>query len=138
MQAVECQPFIRGTRYTISPALSYQGIISVKIVEGALDGDGWAQWIINDVVSLFLSWLSGTRNLITIQLPQMNLYPGPNSVLLADNCPIHKAVELQPLFDEMGKYVLYILICYLLHFQRMYFTFPSPILTRSQSNRVGL
>ncbi|KAF8154137.1 hypothetical protein B0H34DRAFT_662109, partial [Crassisporium funariophilum] len=59
----------------ILPALSRDGIISLNIVEGS-----------------FNKILSG--QFIDGLLHQMNPFPGPNSVIVMDNCRIHKCPEI--------------------------------------------
>ena len=62
-------------RYSILPALSLDGILSVDIVEGSF----------NKV--RFACFIDGL-------LDQMNPYPLPNSVIIMDNCRIHKCPEV--------------------------------------------
>ena len=62
-------------RYSILPALSLNGIISLDIVEGSF----------NKV--LFARFIDGL-------LHQMNTFPGTNSVIVMDNCRIHKCPEV--------------------------------------------
>jgi transposase len=53
--AFELSPFIRGERYSILPALTVDGFIALTVIEGSVDGDAFAQFIINDVVSILCS-----------------------------------------------------------------------------------
>jgi hypothetical protein len=57
------------------------GILFVKMVEGSFDG------------RLFKSFLAGL-------LEEMNPYPGPQSVLVMDNCAIHHVDGIQEMCDE--------------------------------------
>ena len=57
------------------PALSQDGIIAVDIVEGSFNKIRFAQFI------------DGL-------LDQMNPFPLPNSVIVMDNCRIHKCAEI--------------------------------------------
>jgi hypothetical protein len=59
-------------RYSVLPALSLDGILSVDIVEGSFDQ------------SSFASFIDGLLN-------QMNQFPAKNSVIVMDNCRIHHA-----------------------------------------------
>jgi len=59
-------------RYSVLPALSLDGILSVDIVEGSFDQISFAGFI------------DGL-------LDQMNTFPGRNSVIVMDNCRIHHA-----------------------------------------------
>jgi len=58
-------------RYSVLPAISLDGIISVKVVEGSFNTD------------LFLEFIEGL-------LDRMNPFPAKNSVRIMDNCRIHK------------------------------------------------
>ena len=61
-------------RYSVLPALSLDGILYVRIVNGSFNYDSFGEFI------------DGL-------LDQMNPFPGPNSVILMDNCRIHKQTE---------------------------------------------
>ncbi|THU80363.1 hypothetical protein K435DRAFT_736293, partial [Dendrothele bispora CBS 962.96] len=63
--------FIRGTRYSLVAALSTNGYIAAKAIEGSYDAAEFFSFILDDVV------------------PQMNAYPGDQSVLIMDNARIH-------------------------------------------------
>ncbi|PKY47937.1 hypothetical protein RhiirA4_523790 [Rhizophagus irregularis] len=56
--------FVHGTRYTILPALSLQGIIVVNIIEGSVTKEKFKEFVVSNVVS------------------QMNSYPSEQSVLI--------------------------------------------------------
>jgi hypothetical protein len=60
------------TRYSVLPAICLDGILTVKILEGSFDSDSFAGFI------------NGL-------LCHMNPFPGPNSVVVMDNCSIHKS-----------------------------------------------
>lgn len=62
---------MRSIRYSILPGLSLSGILHVSIVTGSFDTEKFAEFI--DVL-----------------LTQINTFPGPNSVIVMDNCRIHK------------------------------------------------
>ena len=59
-------------RYSILPAISLDGILDVKIIEGSFDSDS------------FVRFIDGL-------LCHMSPFPGPNSVIMMDNCRIHKS-----------------------------------------------
>lgn len=63
---------MRSIRYSILLGLCLSGILHVSIVTGSFDAEKFAEFI--DVL-----------------LTQMNTFPGPNSVIVMDNCRIHKA-----------------------------------------------
>jgi hypothetical protein len=48
--AVKKIVFVRGTRYTILPALSLQGIIAVNIMEGSCTKEKFKDFVISNVV----------------------------------------------------------------------------------------
>lgn len=58
-------------RFSVLPALALNGIIHCDIVEGAFDS------------SLFYTFIERL-------LDRMEQFPGPNSVIVMDNCRIHK------------------------------------------------
>ena len=58
-------------RYSILPALSLDGILAVDIIEGSF------------TTARFARFVDGL-------LDRMNPFPGPNSVIIMDNCRIHK------------------------------------------------
>ncbi|KZV99808.1 hypothetical protein EXIGLDRAFT_762271 [Exidia glandulosa HHB12029] len=61
----------------ICPALTLDGYIAVKIVEDSFDGTEFTSYILSEV------------------LPHMNPFPGKRSVLIMDNCHIHKSAVLR-------------------------------------------
>ena len=65
-------PYLHRHRFSVLPAISLDGILTVKIVEGSYDSDSFARFI------------NGL-------LYHMNPFPGPNSVIVMDNCRIHKS-----------------------------------------------
>jgi transposase len=75
--------FDRGIRYSILPALTLDGYLAVRVVEGSVDGAEFYDFIVNDVVSPELK-LSLPKKL-NRQLPNMNAFPGPQSVIIVDN-----------------------------------------------------
>lgn len=61
-------------RYSALPALSLNGILYIKIVQGSF------------TYGSFVKFIDGL-------LDQMNPFPGCNSVIVMDNCCIHKSEE---------------------------------------------
>ncbi len=49
--AVQNVVFLRGTRYTILPALSLDGIIGMEIIEGSCNKQLFQEFIISQIVS---------------------------------------------------------------------------------------
>jgi len=75
-------------RYSVLPALLLDGILYVKIVEGSFTYD------------LFGEFIDGL-------LDQMNPYPGLNSVIVMDNCCVHKSPHtLERIID---RYVIFVI-----------------------------
>ncbi|KIO16634.1 hypothetical protein M407DRAFT_53523, partial [Tulasnella calospora MUT 4182] len=68
-------------RYSLLPALSLDGIIYSQIREGSFTGE------------LFFDFVSNL-------LDRMQPFPNPNSVLVMDNCAIHKIAGIQELVEE--------------------------------------
>ncbi|KAH7918421.1 hypothetical protein BV22DRAFT_979142, partial [Leucogyrophana mollusca] len=60
----------------IFPALSLDGYIALRVVKGAVNSIEFYDFVVNDV------------------LPKMNRYPNARSVLIMDNCSIHKSDAL--------------------------------------------
>lgn len=76
--------FVRGRRYSVLPALSLQeGILHCDVVEGSFCDESFAQFI---------------RKL----LDNMRPFPAPNSVIVMDNCPIHKHPNIRELIESRG------------------------------------
>ncbi|CAD6986324.1 unnamed protein product [Tilletia controversa] len=83
------QDFRRTGGLSVLPAIDHNGILAAWCVDGAVDGDMFTYW-----VEHFL-------------LPEMNPFPGPRSVLVLDNCNIHKATTTREKVEAKGEqYVL--------------------------------
>ncbi|KAF7343439.1 hypothetical protein MVEN_01776600 [Mycena venus] len=80
-RAVRKTFFIRGKRYSVLPAISLDGILYVNIVEGSFNAES------------FTAFIDGL-------LDKMNPFPGPNSVIVMDNCRIHKAEIIREMIEE--------------------------------------
>lgn len=81
--------FVRGPRFSMLPAITINGIIYSHIKKGSYNGDD------------FLDWLRGLLRI-------MNPYPGPQSVLVLDNCGIHHVPEVEELCEERGVKLMYL------------------------------
>jgi len=67
-------------RYSVLPALSLDGMVYCHIVEGSYN------------TARFMDFIEG--------LPQqMQPYPSPKSVIVMDNCRIHKAPQIQQMIE---------------------------------------
>ncbi|KAF8220664.1 hypothetical protein L208DRAFT_1066892, partial [Tricholoma matsutake] len=73
--------FVRGDCYSILAAMSVEGYVGTRIVPGSVDGDEFFDFIVNDI------------------LPQMNPFPQDRSVLILDNCAIHKSELLREVVE---------------------------------------
>ena len=67
-------------RYSVLPALGLEGVIWLKIMEGSF------------TVELFTDFIEGL-------LAQMNDFPGPQSVIVMDNCCIHKGEHIWSMIE---------------------------------------
>ncbi|KIM36596.1 hypothetical protein M413DRAFT_78107, partial [Hebeloma cylindrosporum] len=73
--------YLEASRYSILPAMSLDGIIAVDIVEGSFNKIRFARFV------------DGL-------LEQMNPYPRDNSVIVMDNCRIHKCPEVLDMITD--------------------------------------
>ena len=78
-------------RYAVLPALSLDGILHLSIVQGSFNYESFAKFI------------EGL-------LMQMNLFPGPNSVIVMDNCRIHKSPLVLDMICKAYVYCYYFII----------------------------
>jgi hypothetical protein len=81
--------FLRGTKYSILPALSIDGILHLEVLENAITGDDFHRFV---------------QGL----LPHMNEWPLPRSVLVIDNASIHKVAGIREMVEERGARLLYL------------------------------
>jgi hypothetical protein len=72
-----------GTKYSVLPALSLDGILHLEVVENVVTG------------AIFRRFIEGL-------LPLMNKWPLPNSVLVVDNASIQKVAGIRELVEERG------------------------------------
>ncbi|KAG9105649.1 hypothetical protein FRC07_009135 [Ceratobasidium sp. 392] len=68
--------------------MSVLGILAVRMIEGSFTAKSF-------------------RDFIDLLLTQMNPYPGPNSVILMDNCPIHRCPETLEMIEARGMRFLF-------------------------------
>jgi hypothetical protein len=81
--------FVRGTRYSILPAITTDGIIYSHIKVGGYNGEE------------FLQYLDGLT-------AKMNPYPGLHSVLVVDNCRIHHVFGVEEMCEQRGIKLVYL------------------------------
>ena len=79
----------RGTKYSMLPALSLDGIIHLEVVEDAVTGADFRRFV---------------EGLLT----RMNEFPLPNSVLVIDNASIHKVDGIREMVEDRGARLLYL------------------------------
>lgn len=84
--------FVRGTRYSILPALCLDGVLHLHVQPYAYDAASF-------------------NNFIAGLLENMNPFPGKNSVIVMDNHSIHKSDELREMVEAKGCRLVY-LPCY--------------------------
>lgn len=95
-------PFIRGKRYSLLPAMDVDGIFASKVVEGSFTHDLFYAFLQRQVVR---SCNSSTTPILTQshQLPKMQPFPGPRSVLVMDNARIHHSDAISELVARAGS-----------------------------------
>lgn len=102
----------RGQRYSILPALAVDGYIACRVVKGSVKGPEFFDFIVNDVVR---SLDCGLHAHSLLQLPLMNPFPGDRSVLIMDNCSIHKSQVLREVVEAAGAQSCALLLPVLTH-----------------------
>ncbi|KAG2346613.1 hypothetical protein BDR05DRAFT_878106 [Suillus weaverae] len=76
----------------VLPALTIDGYMAVRVVEGSIDGAEFYDFVVND-------------------LPNMNPFPGPNSVIVLDNCSTHHHPRPRSLPYHQDYHVLHLKCC---------------------------
>ncbi|KAJ3497410.1 hypothetical protein NLJ89_g10351 [Agrocybe chaxingu] len=91
-QACVCRElFIRGQRYSVLPAFSYEGYIALDIFEGSVNKEKFIAFLQEQLA------------------PKLNPYPGPRSVVILDNCAIHHDDEVrQIIVEDCGAKLIYL------------------------------
>ena len=79
----------RGTKYSMLPTLSLDGILHLEVLENAITGEDFRQFV------------EGL-------LPHMSEWPLPNLVLVIDNAAIHKVEGIREMVKEHGSRLLYL------------------------------
>ncbi|CAE6457508.1 unnamed protein product [Rhizoctonia solani] len=77
----ENAPFDQGIRYSLVPALSLDGILALRIIEGPFKAESF-------------------KDFIRMLLTRMNPYPGRNSVIIMDNARIHRQTDVLEMIEE--------------------------------------
>jgi len=81
--------FIRGQRFSVLPALSKTGILTVLIVPGSFN------------TPLYLEF-------VELCLAHMNPFPAENSVLVMDNSAIHMSARIREMCEDCGVICVYL------------------------------
>lgn len=102
----------RGQRYSILPVLAVDGYIACRVVKCSVKGPEFFDFIVNDVVR---SLDCGLHAHSLLQLPLMNPFPGDRSVLIMDNCSIHKSQVLREVVEATGAQSCALLLPVLTH-----------------------
>ncbi|KAJ3843978.1 hypothetical protein F5878DRAFT_526676 [Lentinula raphanica] len=71
-------------RYSFVAALGLDGYAAMRVVPGSVDSGEFWDFVVDDV------------------LPTMNPFPGDRSVIIMDNCRIHKSETLRELVESFG------------------------------------
>jgi hypothetical protein len=74
--------FVCGQRFSILPVLTIDGIITHNIIPGLITTECFVQFLQELVI------------------PLTNPYPGPQSVLILDNCNIHHSEKIRALVED--------------------------------------
>jgi transposase len=82
--------FVRGRRYSTIAAMSTHGLMTARTVEGSATGDIFMSFLIDQV------------------LPELNQFPEPNSVLILDNCSIHRKADIKAVVRSCGALVFFL------------------------------
>ncbi|KAF9219458.1 hypothetical protein BS17DRAFT_646892, partial [Gyrodon lividus] len=67
-------------RFSVLPAITLDGIIAYDIIEGPVDSQHFVRFL-------------------KVHMPFTNPYPGSCSVIIMDNCCIHKTKEVHVLIE---------------------------------------
>jgi transposase len=84
-----CKFFLCGSKYSILPALSLDGILHLEVLDKAITSDDF-------------------RHFVQGLLPHMNQWPLLNSVLIIDNALIHKVADICKIVEEHSARLLYL------------------------------
>ena len=83
---------VRGERISVIAAMSSEGVETLKVVSGTVDGDSFLDFIQRDLLPLLLPFNGSNRN----------------SVVIMDNCSVHHVAGVEALITEVGALVHYL------------------------------
>ncbi|TFK19541.1 hypothetical protein FA15DRAFT_559936, partial [Coprinopsis marcescibilis] len=69
-------------RFSVLPALTWEGMITMDIFEGSVNKECFIQFICEDVA------------------PLLNPFPAPRSIVILDNCAIHHDIEVRRIIED--------------------------------------
>ena len=101
----------RGIRYSILPALTVDGYIAARAVEGSVDGEEFFDFIVNDLVSrssCIPPDSSVLKGFSSLKIPCTNPFPEPHSVFIMDNCATHKSDALREVIESAGRHLVFL------------------------------
>ncbi|KIJ16000.1 hypothetical protein PAXINDRAFT_76278, partial [Paxillus involutus ATCC 200175] len=87
-----CDVFACGDRYSLCAALTVDGYLAARAIEGSYDTEEFYDFIAEE----------DQNGHSHRQLPHMNPYPQGCSVLVLDNCRIHHNEDLVDLVESAG------------------------------------
>jgi len=80
--------FLWGWKYSILPAVSLDGILTLDIFKGSVNQECFIQFLQNSlIIFTFICWQYSQTCIY--QAPHLNPYPMDQSVVIMDNCSIH-------------------------------------------------
>ncbi|KIK02605.1 hypothetical protein K443DRAFT_38828, partial [Laccaria amethystina LaAM-08-1] len=82
LRAAQRQCFVHGQRFSILPVLTLDGIVAYDIYPGSITSELFAKFLREHII------------------PLTNPYPGPQSVLILDNCNIHHSEVVRQLVED--------------------------------------
>jgi hypothetical protein len=100
--------FMRGERYSLVAALLLDGYEAVRVVPGSVDGEEFLDYIVNDVMHCMFYFFGFLLSCLPLQLSKMNPYPQDKSILILDNCAIHKMRALREIIEGFGCVLLFL------------------------------
>lgn len=86
-RAVEVLSFDRGVRYSILPALSIDGILTVRVVQGSVNGVEFYDWVVTDLVCTMNSCI------VVFGFKCFREDPEDESVPWSKQCPHHRQLS---------------------------------------------
>jgi transposase len=104
--------FVRGDRYSLVAAITTQGYIATRVIPGSYDSVEFFDFVAEQVVSQYYLQSECFIVQCSLQLPQMNEYPGHRSILILDNCRIHHNAALVDLVNAAGEFMKYTHLSY--------------------------